>query len=76
MIIAVLLMNNILFVVSSVLLYRITLSAYNNEKFAFVSALIFIFNPASVFYSAIYGESLFAFLFFYGKMNYEYIRNK
>lgn len=42
-------------------LYYLTLKTYGNEKFAILTALTFSFNPASIFFSANYTESLYAF---------------
>lgn len=55
-------LNNIFFIISSIVLYKISLSFFN-QKFSFISTLFFIFNPASIIYSSFYTESLFTLLF-------------
>ena len=57
------LLNNILFIFSSLILYKLSLQFFN-KKIAFLSTLYFIINPASIVFSSMYSESLFTFLFF------------
>lgn len=59
------LFNNLIFILSSLLLHKISLLFFNN-KISYVSALYFICNPASIIYSSMYSESLFTFLFLLG----------
>lgn len=71
--------SNTAFVVAAVLLYacarsalfdifkyihRLTKLLFKDADFAFTSAVLFCFNPASIFMSALYTESLFAALLF------------
>lgn len=58
--------NNIIFVSTSLILFDLTFHLHNNVKMAYNSAVLFCFNPASIFFSAPYSESLFAFTTFYG----------
>lgn len=58
--------NNIIFVFTAVILFNLTLRIYNNVQMAYNSAILFCFNPASVFFSAPYSESMFALTTFYG----------
>lgn len=58
--------NNIVFVFTALVLFDLTLRVYNNAEMAYNSAVLFCFNPASVFFSAPYSESLFAFTTFCG----------
>lgn len=58
--------NNILFVFTALILFNLTLRLYNNVELSYNSAVLFCFNPASIFFSAPYSESLFAFTTFYG----------
>lgn len=60
------LFNNIIFVFTAVILFDLSLHILNNEEMAYNSAVLFCFNPASIFFSAPYSESLFAFTTFYG----------
>ena len=43
---------------------RLTRRLYMDEQLAALSAILFTCNPASVFYSAVYSESIFALLLF------------
>ena len=53
--------NLLAFCVAAVALHRLTLEIFpQNDQIAAVSVFFFCFNPASVFYSAVYTESLFA----------------
>lgn len=58
--------NNIIFIFTAVILFNLTLHIHNNVQFAYNSAILFCFNPASIFFSAPYSESLFALMTFYG----------
>jgi len=58
--------NNIIFVFTALVLFDLTLHIYKNSKKAYNSTVLFCFNPASVFFSAPYSESLFAFTTLYG----------
>lgn len=55
-------LNNFFFILSSMLLYKISLKKYS-ARIAFNSTIFFNFNPASVIFSSFYTESLFCFLF-------------
>ncbi|CAD8106855.1 unnamed protein product [Paramecium primaurelia] len=49
--------------ISTQLIYKISMHySNNNQKFSQLSALLFIFTPASVFFNSLYTESFFAFL--------------
>ncbi|KAF9617226.1 hypothetical protein IFM89_035108 [Coptis chinensis] len=54
------LINNIAFVFAAVYFYRLSLIVLKDEKAALRASLLFCFNPASVFYSSVYSESLYA----------------
>lgn len=54
-----LVVNIIAFCGAALLLYLMTLRNFEDPKIAAFSVLFFCFNPASVFYSAAYTESLF-----------------
>lgn len=58
--------NNIIFVFTALALFNLTLHIHKNAEMAYNSTVLFCFNPASVFFSAPYSESLFAFTTFYG----------
>ncbi|XP_054724420.1 GPI mannosyltransferase 2-like [Uloborus diversus] len=58
--------NSIFFALSAVFLYKLTNCIFQSEILALSSALTYCFNPASIFFSALYSESLFACLTFGG----------
>ncbi|KAG5859805.1 hypothetical protein JTB14_034397 [Gonioctena quinquepunctata] len=60
--------NIIFFVLSARTLYKITLLVFD-ERVAFKTALLFCFNPASVFFTAPYTECLFSYLTFQSILN-------
>ncbi|GFY79218.1 GPI mannosyltransferase 2 [Trichonephila inaurata madagascariensis] len=60
------LLNLFLTSLTTVALYKLTQNVFHSEIFAFTSALLFCFNPASIFFSALYSESLFSLLTFCG----------
>ncbi|KAG6404062.1 hypothetical protein SASPL_136299 [Salvia splendens] len=69
--------NNIAFVFAAFYLYSLSAIVMKDEEVALRAAILFCFNPASVFYSSVYSESLFAVLsigglyhFMNGKYNY------
>ncbi|KAK6631551.1 hypothetical protein RUM44_006079 [Polyplax serrata] len=71
LIIVSVLLNNFLFVQTALVLYRLTCQVLKSEKLAFLSAILFCVNPASIFFSAVYSESLYCFLTFYGLLRLE-----
>ncbi|KAK6056087.1 mannosyltransferase [Cooperia oncophora] len=54
------------FLIAAVLLYRIVLRVSRSVKQAVIAVLIFSANPASIFFSAAYTESLYCMLTFAG----------
>ncbi|XP_062889624.1 palmitoyltransferase ZDHHC18-A [Mobula hypostoma] len=65
------LLNTGLFVLSAVVLYHLGLAVLRDRRLAAVSSLLFCLNPASVFMSAAYSESMFALLAFGGMLYLE-----
>lgn len=59
-------LNNIAFVFAALFLYKLTLIVFKDSKAASLATALFCFNPASIFYSSIYSESLFSLLSFAG----------
>ena len=57
-------LNSVFFALAAVSLYRLTLGLFGKKNVALVSSLLFCFNPASVFMSSLYTESLFCCLQF------------
>uniref|UniRef100_A0A7S2RMR2 GPI mannosyltransferase 2 n=1 Tax=Mucochytrium quahogii TaxID=96639 RepID=A0A7S2RMR2_9STRA len=61
--------SNMCFLIAGVLLYKLTLQIFaQDHHLAFQTGLLFYFNPASVFMSAGYTESLFAMCSFGGML--------
>ena len=60
--------SNLAFLLATLLLYQLTLKVYGSRKMAAVTSLLFIINPATVFMSAVYTESLFAMFSFAGML--------
>lgn len=59
-------LNCVLFVLAAVSLYRLSKLVLYKEDLAFKAALSFCFNPATIFFSAPYTETLYAYLTFIG----------
>uniref|UniRef100_A0A146KR70 GPI mannosyltransferase 2 n=1 Tax=Lygus hesperus TaxID=30085 RepID=A0A146KR70_LYGHE len=70
LLLASVLLNSVLFVEATILLYKLSLAVLKHELFAFHSAIFFCLSPATVFFIAPYSESLFAFCTFKGMLNY------
>lgn len=54
--------NLICFIISGHLLYKLTMHLFNDENMSYTIVLLFAYNPASIFYTAFYTESLFTML--------------
>ncbi|GAQ81452.1 phosphatidylinositol glycan class V [Klebsormidium nitens] len=63
-----LLLSNCAFVASAVFLHRLGLATLRDEELAYRAALLYCWNPASIFYSSVYTESLFALASFAGML--------
>ncbi|KAL5832321.1 hypothetical protein ACOSQ4_017675 [Xanthoceras sorbifolium] len=61
--------SNIAFLFSAVYFYRLSVMILKDPEAAFRASILFCFNPASIFYSSIYSESLYA-LFSVGGIYY------
>ena len=59
-------LSNVCFVLAALVLYRLSRAVLRNDVLAERAALLFCINPASIFMSALYTESLFALLSFLG----------
>ncbi|KAJ4978744.1 hypothetical protein NE237_009524 [Protea cynaroides] len=55
-------LNNIAFVFAAVCFYRLSVIILKDTGAAFRASILFCFNPASIFYSSIYTESLYSLL--------------
>ncbi|KAH7727788.1 GPI mannosyltransferase [Aphelenchoides avenae] len=62
MILAGVVLNNALFIVNGRLLFQLVLKLTGSLKEALIAAYIFCWNPASVFFSSVYSESLYMLL--------------
>lgn len=54
--------NNIAFVLAAICLYRLSVTILKDREGALRASILFCFNPASIFYSSIYTESLYSLL--------------
>lgn len=63
--------NFYIFLKTTNVLYRLSKSILKSESLAYKAALLFCFNPASIFMSAFYSEILFAYLTFYSMLKFE-----
>lgn len=70
-IIAGLLISNFSFVLAAVVLHRLAIQLRLSPRISRTAAILFCINPASIFMSSLYTESLFALLSFYGMLNSE-----
>lgn len=66
LLIASFLLNLLLFVITSVVLYKLTVRLFGDQWFARRAVHWFAYNPSSIFFSSSYTESLFAFFTFSG----------
>ncbi|XP_020256887.1 GPI mannosyltransferase 2 isoform X2 [Asparagus officinalis] len=53
-------LNNVAFVLAAVFLYRLSILILKDSGAALRACILFCFNPASIFYSSVYSESLYA----------------
>ncbi|KAI4332567.1 hypothetical protein L6164_017463 [Bauhinia variegata] len=58
--------NNVAFVFAALYLFRLSATILKDHETALRASILFCFNPASIFYSSIYSESLYALLTFGG----------
>ncbi|KAM7473915.1 hypothetical protein LguiB_021158 [Lonicera macranthoides] len=55
-------LNNVAFLFAAVYLYKLSVIVLKDPEAALRASILFCFNPASIFYSSIYSESLYALL--------------
>ena len=54
--------SNCLFIITGVLFYHLSFQILRNQKKAYHSTLLFLYNPASIHFSALYSESSYSLL--------------
>lgn len=59
-------LNNSAFVLAAIYFYKLSLLILKDSAASLQASILFCFNPASVFYSSIYSESLYALFSFCG----------
>lgn len=64
-VIAAMCINFACFVRSAIILYDLTEYVFEDTIIAYKAAILYCINPASIFFSAVYSESIFAYLTFY-----------
>nr|XP_033320849.1 GPI mannosyltransferase 2 [Megalopta genalis]XP_033320850.1 GPI mannosyltransferase 2 [Megalopta genalis]XP_033320851.1 GPI mannosyltransferase 2 [Megalopta genalis]XP_033320852.1 GPI mannosyltransferase 2 [Megalopta genalis]XP_033320853.1 GPI mannosyltransferase 2 [Megalopta genalis] len=65
---AAILINGICFVKSAIIFYDLSKVVLKNTNTAYKAAVLYCINPATIFFSAIYSESLFAYLTYYSML--------
>ena len=65
------LVSLVAFVGAAVAMYELSRVVLKNEKQSYLAAVLFCFNPASIFMSAVYTESAFACFSFFGMLCFE-----
>ncbi|OIR58572.1 MAG: GPI mannosyltransferase 2 [Amphiamblys sp. WSBS2006] len=63
--------SNVSFLIAAVLLLRLSKTFFRRSRIPFLSALLFVVQPGTVFVSSMYSESLFAMLCFLGMFFYQ-----
>ena len=56
------LLNFIFSLITTIYLFKLTKLLFKNEKLGYITSLIFIYNPATIFFVAPYSESIFFML--------------
>ncbi|XP_053212038.1 GPI mannosyltransferase 2-like [Panonychus citri] len=74
LIISGVLVNLILFMISSMLIHHLTILIFRNRSMAMESVFHFCFNPASIFMTSCYSENLFQFFTLSGLTSIEFGR--
>ncbi|CAL7944800.1 unnamed protein product [Xylocopa violacea] len=66
--IAAVIINIICFVKSAVIFYDLSKAVLKKTNVAYKAAVLYCINPATIFFSAVYSESLFAYLTYYSML--------
>ncbi|OWF35457.1 GPI mannosyltransferase 2-like [Mizuhopecten yessoensis] len=64
-------LNQVLFVKTVMILYKVGQKVMNSDLLAYKAALLFCINPASIFMSALYSEIIYSYLIFSGMHMFE-----
>ncbi|XP_054004326.1 GPI mannosyltransferase 2 [Hylaeus anthracinus] len=67
-IIAAILINIICFIKSTIIFYDLSKIILRKTHLAYKAAILYCINPATIFFSAVYSESLFAYLTYYSML--------
>ncbi|XP_043255878.1 GPI mannosyltransferase 2 [Colletes gigas] len=67
-IIAAILINTTCFVKSAIIFYDLSTIVLKKKNLAYKAAILYCINPATIFFSAIYSESLFTYLTYYSML--------
>ncbi|XP_020596521.1 GPI mannosyltransferase 2, partial [Phalaenopsis equestris] len=59
-------LNNIAFILAAIYFYKLSLLILKDSTTSLQASVLFCFNPASIFYSSIYSESLYALFSIWG----------
>ncbi|KAK8958510.1 hypothetical protein KSP40_PGU002961 [Platanthera guangdongensis] len=59
-------LNNLAFVLAAIYFYKLSFLILKDSEASLQASVLFCFNPASIFYSSIYSESLYALFSFCG----------
>ncbi|KAL3841608.1 hypothetical protein ACJMK2_019725 [Sinanodonta woodiana] len=67
--------NYYLFIKSTILLFKLGMKVTENDTISYKAALLFCINPASIFMSAPYSETLYLYLSLQAMLNMEFTQN-
>ncbi len=75
---AYLIINFLIGLLNTQLLYKISINIIHDQKIAFCSCLFFIVNPSTVFFNSLYSENIFTMLtfislYYYSNVRYFYV---
>lgn len=70
------LLNNVIFVKTALILYDLTLFIFNDTKYALRTTIFFCVTPATIFFIAPYTETLFSYCAFNGMLDFSRRKTK
>ncbi|XP_028408564.1 GPI mannosyltransferase 2-like [Dendronephthya gigantea] len=71
LLLSAMLINTVAFTMAAVGLHKLTSTVFHSPKLAQKVAMLFCFNPASVFFSSVYSESIYSMTQFWGMLYVE-----